>query len=247
MSEIRIFEVGGHIRDGLMGLESNDIDYCVEAESYDAMKAWIEETHPNRKGMDTSIFLETPDKFTIRAVKGPGDVRDYVLCRIEGPYSDGRRPDWVEMGTFEDDILRRDFTVNALAREAGTEEIIDIVGGLEDIRTKRLRCVGAAYERFEEDSLRILRAIRFIVAKGFRPDNEIERILLDGSFAAKLSCVSVNRRRDEMLKCMKGHTPQMIRFLGQIHPSYTDAIFDSVVREDGKVDNLWLLPTMKGK
>jgi len=250
MMSVKLYEVGGHIRDHLMGVVSNDIDYCVEAESYEEMKAWILSTH-------AKIFVETPDKYTIRALaKKEGVttaygahkanlVRDYVLCRKEGPYSDGRRPDWVKPGTFEDDILRRDFTVNALARAVDSEEIIDIVGGLEDIRHMRLRCVGAAHERFEEDSLRIIRAIRFIVTKGFSPDNEIESILHSGEFASSLSAVSTNRRRDEMLKCMKHHTPAMIRFLGTIHPWYTDAIFESVIREDGETDDLWLMPTIK--
>ena len=242
---IRLFEVGGHIRDHLMGAESNDIDYCVEAKSYEAMKDWIMETHEK-------IFLETPDKFTIRALTKPDSeanklrrVRDYVLCRREGPYSDGRRPDWVEPGTFKDDLLRRDFTINALAREVGSDEIIDIVGGIDDIKFRRLRCVGSASDRFEEDSLRIIRAIRFIVTKGFRPDKEIESILMSGEFANKLSAVSVNRRRDELLKCMIKCTPAMIMFLGSIHPHYTDALFKSNTRDDDTVDSLWLEPTMR--
>lgn len=243
MAKVRLFEVGGHIRDHLMGIESNDIDYAVEAESYEAMDEWVTETH-------AKVFLRTPDKYTIRALAKPGEgktayeahkknlVRDYVLCRKEGPYSDGRRPDWVEVGTFEDDIMRRDFTVNALAREVGSDEIIDIVGGVEDIKQRRLRAVGSAYERFQEDSLRVIRAIRFIVTKGFMPDRDIEEILLSGEFADRLSAVSSNRRREEMLKCMRQFTPAMIRYLGSIHPRYSDAIFE---------DGLWLMPTLKEK
>ena len=236
MSSIKLFEVGGHIRDGIMNIESNDIDYCVEASSFGAMLQWVTNTHEK-------VFLVTPEKFTVRALFSKGDVRDYVLCRKEGPYSDGRRPDWVKVGTFEDDILRRDFSVNGLAREVGTEDIIDIVGGIEDIKNRRLRCIGSAYDRFSEDSLRIIRAIRFIVVKGFHPDREIEDILFIGDFAEKLSSVSVNRRREELMKCMRTHTPEMIKFLGSVSPRYIDAIFqpDSLDNE-----NLWLMPTTKG-
>lgn len=241
-ANIRLFEVGGHIRDHLMGVDSKDVDYAVEADSFDAMLNWITETH-------AKVFLSTPDKFTVRALIGDGErvgtsnlVRDYVLCRKEGPYSDGRRPDWVSPGTFEDDIMRRDFTVNALARMVGTDDIIDIVGGINDINTRTLRCVGSAHERFSEDSLRIIRAIRFIVTKGFAPNREIEKILMSGEYAASLRSISTNRKREELTKCFKQHTPAMLKFMSSIHPSYIDAIFTV---DSG--ESLWLLPTMAGR
>lgn len=228
---MRLFEVGGHIRDELMGIESNDIDYTVEADSYESMRDWVFSSHEK-------VFFETPDKFTIRALKSKGDARDYVLARKEGPYSDGRRPDWVKPGTIEDDLARRDFTVNALAREVDTSEIMDLFGGVEDIKTKTLRAVGSAHDRFEEDSLRVLRAIRFIVTKGFSPDEEIRQILDSGTFSDKLSSVSTERIREELLKCMKFDTPATIMFLSSIHSSFTDAIFSN---------GLWLEPTMKSR
>ena len=84
----RIFEVGGSIRDGILGLKSKDRDFCVETDSFESMRNII-------VNLGGKVFLETPEHFTIRANVPQLGSADYVLCRKEGEYTDGRHPDWV--------------------------------------------------------------------------------------------------------------------------------------------------------
>jgi tRNA nucleotidyltransferase (CCA-adding enzyme) len=155
----RFFQVGGSVRDKLLGVKSKDIDYAVECESFDAMREAI-----LAKG--GKIFVETPQYFTIRANVPVLGATDYVLCRKDGAYSDGRRPDSVEVGTIFDDLARRDFTVNAIAIDTETGALIDPHGGAQDLTARVLRCVGNPVDRFNEDRLRIFRAARFSLTKG---------------------------------------------------------------------------------
>lgn len=159
--------VGGAVRDGVMGKTPKDLDFAVEAESFDAMVKAVENIPGAR------IFQERPEFFTVRAMVPGIKAADFVLCRKEGAYTDGRRPDVVEPGTIDDDLLRRDFTVNAMARpfnmdtrEAGG--IYDPFGGLTDIRFKSLATTRDADVVFQEDALRIMRGVRFMVQLGFR-------------------------------------------------------------------------------
>src|SRR5579859_2576372 len=142
--------VGGYVRDKILGIPSKDLDYSVEAASYEEMRQSI----IDRGG---TILLETPNFFTIRARIGK-EVSDYVLCRKDGAYSDSRHPDSVEHGTLHDDLARRDFTMNAIAIDSDGN-YIDPFNGISDIKNKLIRCVGNAQDRFDEDALRMLRAI----------------------------------------------------------------------------------------
>ena len=106
---IRLFEVGGSIRDELMGIDNPpDRDFCAEAPSWEALENWCFEKMKK-------VFLVTPEFFTIRGMMPNGTAIDVVMCRKDGPSSDGRHPDHVEPGTLLDDLARRDFTVNAMA------------------------------------------------------------------------------------------------------------------------------------
>src|SRR4051812_36297006 len=118
---VHLYEVGGHVRDSLLGIKSKDIDFAVEAESFMELFNWL-----NAQKFD--IFLITEEYGTIRARFPKGHVNagltaDFVLCRKDGNYSDGRRPDSVSPGTIFDDLARRDFTVNAMARDLETGEL----------------------------------------------------------------------------------------------------------------------------
>lgn len=202
----KFFQVGGSVRDELLGKKSKDIDYTVVALSYDAMKSAILE----RGG---EIFLETPQFLTIRAKVPVLGACDYVLARRDGSYSvDGRRPDFVEPGDLEDDLARRDFTVNALAKdEDGT--LIDLHGGREDLACNLLRCVGNTQKRMTEDSLRMLRAIRFALTKGFALAPELESFLLAGDSADLLGNISIERIREELQRCFQFDTLETLRTL----------------------------------
>src|SRR6478735_4198401 len=232
---MKMFEVGGCVRDELLGIQSKDIDFAVEASSFDAM---VEELAV----MGFTIFLRSPEFFTVRA-RFPrdwkddhgGKTADFVLCRREGPYSDGRRPDFVEMGTLMDDLARRDFTVNAMARGLDGE-LIDPFGGAEDLKNRVLRCVGVAEDRISEDPLRALRAVRFIVTKNLVWDKELVAVLCARWLPEALASVSVERRREEMAKAMHTDTMRTLALLFSLPIGFREAVF---------ADGMWLKPTME--
>lgn len=228
---IKAYQVGGFVRDSLLGVKSKDVDYAVEAPSYEAMVAWIKE-----RG---KIFLESPEFWTVRAHIEGGQPADYVLCRKDGQYSDGRRPDSVEPGTLLDDLARRDFTVNAMALDESTGQIIDPFGGQEDLHRMALRSVGKAEDRFREDALRMLRAIRFSLTRGFSFGIEIINALENPELCELLSKnVSADRKRDEMYKCFAFDTISTMNTM-EAYPGLAKAVFA------GETGKIWLMPTSK--
>lgn len=228
ISENKLWFVGGHVRDELLGLTSKDIDLAVECNSFAEMEEHIKATH-------AKIFLSKPEFQTIRALTHSGEPRDYVMCRKDGAYSDGRHPDEVTPGTIYDDLARRDFTINAIAKNAAHGTIFDPFGGQSDLRSKTLRCVGSAAKRFHEDPLRILRAFRFMITKDLLPDHQIQRFLMlnRGEWLAK---VSIERIREELEKCFKHDSFQTMHWLFSIHPSYAQHIFKR---------GIWFKPTLE--
>lgn len=230
---IKIWEVGGHVRDSLLGIESKDIDMAVEAPSWEAMRAHVVE---NTK----QIFMEKPEFLTIRAMGFDGLPKDFVLCRKDGAYSDGRHPDSVEPGTILDDLKRRDFTINAIARDPETGELFDPFKGSVDLEDKILRCVGSAKERFEEDALRIIRALRFMITKDLSVDFHIGSALFGSTsppgsdWGTSLKSVSTDRIREELDKCFRHDTKKTLHWVSRLNQSIFDAIF---------INELWLKPT----
>jgi tRNA nucleotidyltransferase/poly(A) polymerase len=217
-----------------------DWDFAVEAESYLHMKKWLEDN-------GFHIFLETPQYFTIRArapretytfagIDMAGRTFDFTLCRKEGDYSDGRRPDQVEVGTLEEDLARRDFTINAMALDA-SGSLIDPFGGQKDIEKRLVRCVGGT-ERLEEDSLRMLRAIRFAIQLDFEFDDDVWDFLYWHKSADLLVNVDENRIRDELTKCFKVGTVKTLNLLDEFR-FIREYIFTNT--------DIWLMPTVKGK
>jgi tRNA nucleotidyltransferase (CCA-adding enzyme) len=224
--EITVYEVGGKIRDEFMGLKNKDIDYAVEADSYYAMREYI----ISRGG---EIFLEKPEFVTIRARIGR-DAVDYVLCRKDGTYSDNRRPDFVTAGTIFDDLARRDFTMNAIARNIVTGEIIDPFSGQRDISHGIIRCVGEASERMMDDSLRLLRAIRFSITKNMIIEAEISRMFGSKFWTDRVANISQDRIRDEVSKMF---VPQYINRAFRAfarYPMMAEACFEK---------GMWMKPT----
>lgn len=229
---MKAYQVGGYVRDRLLGVESKDIDYAVIAPSYEAMVEWIK--------TQGKIFLESPEHFTVRAHIAGKQPADYVLCRREGPYSDGRRPDWVEPGLLIDDLRRRDFTVNAIAYDEETSEYIDPFSGQEDLQDRMLVCVGSAYDRFSEDALRMLRAMRFTITKNFKMHETVQKAMKDATLIQKLSeNISVDRKRDELRRCFAHDTLATLKFLSAMPVGFKEAVFK------GATGSLWLEPTSK--
>ena len=227
MSEISLYRVGGCVRDAFLGRKSKDIDYAVEASSFAEMEAYI--------ATRGKIYLAKPEYLTIRA-KMDGEDRDFVLCRRDGAYSDARRPDSVKLGNIYDDLARRDFTMNAIAIRETDNEAIDPHGGRSDIGARLIRTVGAADERFNEDALRLLRAMRFHLTLGFALHDDIRACLADVSMLAKLVAVSVERQQVELEKCLRADTLRTLEFLEEFN-GLRSHIFSN--------RRLWLEPTMK--
>lgn len=231
---IRFFEVGGCIRDEIMGIRTKDIDFAVEADSFDAMRAHLESE-------DFTIFVEHPEWLTIRAHFPVGHAEhgkttaDFVLCRDEWGSLDGRHPEIVRRGTIYDDLARRDFTVNAIARCLDTGEILDPHNGRADIALRTLRFVGDPFQRIDEDALRVLRAVRFHVTKGFEFAVETAAALTAFEHA-KLTAVSTERIKDELEKCFRTNTILTMRTLDRF------GLFDTLFARAG----IRLTTTLKG-
>lgn len=227
---IRLFEVGGCVRDEILGLKSKDVDFAVEAPSFDAMRS-----HLLAEGF--KIFVEKPEFVTIRAAVPQGHKlrertkdADFVLCRKDGPTKDGRRPSFVEPGTILDDLARRDFTVNAIARDPLTGELLDPHGGVPDARIRTLRFVGNPMERIREDGLRVLRGLRFQVTKVFALDPATEEAIRSPEASEMLRCVSVERVREEVEKMFAADTERSIRIFAHLPPLTRESIFRDGLR-----------------
>tara|TARA_B100001250_G_scaffold409701_1_gene434592 strand:+ start:42 stop:758 length:717 start_codon:yes stop_codon:yes gene_type:complete len=234
---IRIFEVGGSIRDMLLGKESKDRDFCAVAPSWDALLKWCETNM-------SKIFLVTPEFFTVRGFMG-GQPIDIVLCRKDGASSDGRHPDEVTPGTLDDDLRRRDFAINAMAIEVDTNlnrigELIDRFGGQQDIQDRVLSCVGNTRERLQEDGLRLLRAARFILTKNVHPDEDLQMALETSVWWEWLQeTVSTERIREELQNMFRHDTVATIKFLSwNCSPAATRCLFSG---------GLWLKPHLGKK
>src|SRR5690606_26965194 len=187
------------------------------------------------------IFLKTLDCLTIRAKFPKGHkhsgVADFVIARKELGYIHGTRKPNILLGTLEDDLLRRDFTVNALAKsEDGA--IIDLFNGQKDLRDKILRTPIDVAVSFNDDPLRILRAMRFAITKGMELSDEIWRAL-DFFDAKKLSVVSLERKREELFKCFKYDTKSTLRYLDNFK------LCNYPLFEEILADGIWLEPTLK--
>ena len=226
---VRFFEVGGCVRDDLLGIPSKDVDFVCEAPSFEAM-----EQHLREEGF--KLYLVTPEFVTIRcSVPKSHPLRerckdaDFVLARRDGPTADGRRPQFVEAGTLADDLARRDFTVNALARDIDGK-IIDLHGGVEDLENRLLRFVGDPMERIREDGLRVMRGWRFSITKGFEVEGETLKALRSEEAARMLSCVSLERIREELEKMLAHNTLASIDLLHDMSEGMLQAIFREPLR-----------------
>lgn len=184
------FVVGGCLRDVLLEREPKDWDVTTNA-----LPDQIQKVFPK------SLYLNTFGTVTVRVGERDLEVTTY---RSDGQYSDNRHPDQVQFGvTLEDDLARRDFTVNALAYNGA--DIIDLYNGQADITAGIIRAVGNPAERFQEDALRMLRAIRFTAQLGFRIEDHTWQALVQHKNLLKQ--VSAERVRDEFVKLLSSDDP----------------------------------------
>lgn len=239
----KFYEVGGKVRDELLGLKSKDVDYvAVPTEElfkygYTAEQMFtvlLDYLHSEK----FEVFLVTEDCYTIRAKFPEGykyqGVADFVMARKEVGYIPGTRTPIVKPGNLFDDLSRRDFTVNAMAKDPDTGEIIDYFGGMEDLKNEVLVTPLDPHITFDDDPLRILRGLRFAVTKGFAIPGDLMYIIKHYPYKHKMHVVSEDRIREELTKCFKCDTVKTLEFLHDI-PRLRDYIFERT--------NLWLKPT----
>lgn len=190
------YVVGGCVRDSILGRQPQDWDITTSAKP-EQVKALFPRT------IDTGLQHGT---VTVMQDREGFEVTTY---RIDGEYEDSRHPkEVVFTPNLEEDLKRRDFTINAMAynEEKG---LVDIFGGMEDIRLGRIRCVGRAEERFGEDALRMLRAIRFSAQLGYEIDEETKQGIR--RLAPTLKNISAERIQTELVKMLVSPHPDYLR------------------------------------
>jgi tRNA nucleotidyltransferase (CCA-adding enzyme) len=181
------YVVGGCVRDSIIGRQIHDWDICTSATPDEML-----EIFKDKKVIETGL------KHGTITVVAKGESYELTTFRIDGKYSDSRRPDSVIFtSSLIEDLKRRDFTINAMAYN-DDEGLIDPFGGLEDIEYKKIQCVGSAKDRFGEDALRILRAIRFASQLEFvmTPETSYE---IDKQYK-NLKNISIERINSEFCK-----------------------------------------------
>ena len=192
------FLVGGCVRDLIRGTKPKDWDVTTNATPEEILGLFPHTFYENSFGTVGVVSDETEDP-TLKTV----EVTPY---RIESEYSDSRRPDAVTFSkNIDDDLKRRDFTINALAYSVSQGHIIDSFKGQEDIISETIRTVGEPSERITEDALRILRAVRFHVELGFNISRETEISILEHGHLLKK--ISKERIRDEFTKILMSSKP----------------------------------------
>ena len=190
------YAVGGCVRDSILGREPNDWDITTSAKPEEIKTLF-------RHTVDTGILHGT---VTVLVEKENFEVTTY---RIDGEYEDGRHPkDVAFTDSLTEDLRRRDFTINAMAYNE-TGGLVDVFGGIEDLENGIIRCVGAAEERFGEDALRMLRAIRFSAQLGYT----IEPLTFQAiqNLAPSLARISAERIQMELVKLMVSPHPEYLR------------------------------------
>lgn len=197
--------VGGCVRDVLMGKEPKDWDITTNALPDQMLKVFPDAKYENTFG---TVLLPIRAIAKSNELKGAlEDVVEITTYRSEQGYSDRRHPDTIQFETeLDKDLERRDFTINALALNPNDEQnIIDLFGGQKDIKLKVIRAVGEPSDRFKEDALRMLRAIRFSAQLGFELEPKTQRAIV--KLAGSLKFVSKERIRDEFIKILSSDRP----------------------------------------
>jgi len=181
------FWVGGCVRDLEMGREPHDYDIVTDARPEQVASLF-----------DRAVLVGA--EFGVVAASSHGHQYEVATFRTEGPYLDGRRPSYVKFATAEDDVRRRDFTINGLLHDPLSGQTVDYVNGRQDITRRIIRTIGTPKERFAEDYLRMLRAVRLAAELDFTIEAETFRAIT--ALAPAVERVSVERIRDELFRLL---------------------------------------------
>ena len=193
----KAYLVGGAVRDMFMNKEASDWDVATDATPEQVISAF-------KKVIPTGIAHGTV------TVHFMGEEIEVTTFRIEQGYSDGRHPDKVSYASdIEEDLSRRDFTMNAIAVSLKDGSIVDPFNGKADIKNKVIRSVGNPLERFNEDGLRPIRAIRFASQLGFEIETYTLQAISNENILKKTSTISIERFRDELVKLLKSPKPSV--------------------------------------
>lgn len=238
----KIFEVGGKVRDELLGLKSKDADFAFVLTDQEAAGLSIDDAfllmHEWMVSMGFQIFLSQLDCVTIRArFYDSHQTADFVLAKRELQVMPGNCKPQVVPGNLEDDLLRRDFTVNAMAK-ARSGELIDLFEGQKDLSDKVLRTPIDPRVTLADDPLRALRAVRFRVKLGFHWDAELVEALHDPALPELMAKVSTDRVREELARSMKIDTWGTLQMLQQLPEALVRGWLDR--------PGMWLMPTVRG-
>ena len=188
-----LYLVGGAVRDSLLKKPIKDWDLATDATPDEVIQMLKVESF-------ITNIIETGKSFGVINALTDNDEYEIATFRSESGYEDSRRPSNVEFSDIATDVMRRDLTINALFYDLDTNEVVDLVGGVEDLKNGIVKTVGEPSERFEEDKLRVLRAIRFAARFGSSVDDKIDKLLSGG---IDLSMISGERIRDEFIKGIK--------------------------------------------
>lgn len=187
--------MGGCVRDALLGIVPKDFDIATSARPEQV-----------RELFEVATEIAPSEAYGVVVVGMDNNRYEVATFRRDIDSIDGRRPKSVEFASLEEDVARRDFTVNALYLDPVTMQLIDLVGGLDDLDAKQLRFVGDPTERVAEDRLRVLRAVRFKNRLGFDYAPETEAAIIKASNRDYLGAISSERVRDELTYMLKHST-----------------------------------------
>jgi poly(A) polymerase len=178
---------GGCVRDALLGKTPKDYDIATDAQPSAVQ----------------SIFSETilvGSQFGVVIVVLEGEQFAVTTFRFDGPYLDGRHPNHVRFGSMKEDIMRRDFTINGMMYDSRSDRVIDLVNGAKDLKQGLIRAIGDPSERFEEDRLRMVRAVRFAANLGFTIEERTLRAIQDQ--ASTISRIAWERIGEEIFRIL---------------------------------------------
>jgi tRNA nucleotidyltransferase (CCA-adding enzyme) len=200
---------GGCVRDALLGKTPKDFDVATDA-TPESVRKTFGKSNTLAFGASFGVIGVLPPKQSTGPSRSAGDSVDsgrgmlapteVATFRSDGDYSDGRRPDSVHFGNAQQDALRRDFTINGLFFDPSTQSVIDFVGGQQDLKAGVLRTIRSPDQRFDEDKLRMLRAIRFSSTLGFQIEPQTRQAIIQ--HASEISVVSGERIGAEMTKVL---------------------------------------------
>lgn len=219
---------GGCVRDALLARKPKDFDVATSA-TPESVRDLFGKKKTLAFGASFGVIGVLPPESDHASNKSSIEPTEVATFRSDGEYSDGRRPDSVQYGTAEEDTKRRDFTINGLFYDPIDEKVIDFVGGQADLQAKVLRTIGVAADRFSEDKLRMLRAIRFSTVLGFSIDTLTLQAIQ--KYADQINVVSGERIGAEMRKVVS--SPGAFDGMMRLRKSRLDAaIFPELERCD---------------